>query len=92
MSFARPKHIARGPGLLSAEVDGEAVIMSLSEGCYFGLDDIASDIWGRLEHGCAFSRLVDSLADDYDAARDVIEKDVLDLLRRMAERDLIVIT
>ena len=85
-------HVARAPGLLSAEVDGEAVIMSLDEGCYFGLDNIASDIWARLEHGCALSQLVDSLAGDYDAARDIIEKDVIDLLRRMAERDLIVLT
>jgi hypothetical protein len=87
-----PKHIARGPGLLSAEVDGEAVVMSLSEGCYFGLDDIASDIWKRLEHGCELSQLVDSLAEDYDAPRDVIEKDIINLLRGLAERDLVVLS
>jgi hypothetical protein len=88
----RPKRITRAPGLLSAEVDGEAVIMSLSEGCYFGLDDIASDVWRRLEHGCELSQLVDNLMEDYDAPREVIEKDIDSLLRRLTERDLVVLT
>jgi hypothetical protein len=88
----RPKRITRAPGLLSAEVDGEAVIMSLSEGCYFGLDNIASDVWRRLEHGCELSQLVDNLVEDYDASREVIEKDIVNLLRRLIERDLVVLT
>jgi len=85
------KELVRGSGLINADVDGEVVIMSLSEGCYFGLDNIASDIWKRLESGCTVAELLDSLAQDYDATREVIENDVSELLRRMAERDLVVI-
>jgi hypothetical protein len=93
--FARldgSRRIARAPGLIDADVDGDVVVMSLGEGCYFGFDDIASDIWKHLEEGSTLAELIECLAQDYDASRETIENDVSRLLRRMAERDLVVIT
>ena len=81
--------ISRSPSVLAAEVDGEVVMMSIEKGCYFGLDDIASDIWKRLGTPCTFAALVDSLAVDYDADRETIEHDVRALLEKMAAQDAI---
>jgi hypothetical protein len=86
------KRVARAPALVSANVDDEIVLMSLNKGNYFGLDDIASDIWRRIEQDRALPDLVDSLAQDYDAPRDTIEKEVIVLLQRMAEQDLVVLS
>ena len=86
------KRIARAPALISANVDDEIVIMSISKGHYFGLDDIASEIWRRLDQNSTLPDLVDSLAQDYDAPRETIEKEVIALLRRMAEQDLVVLS
>ena len=36
--------ISRSPAVLTAEADGEIVMMSIEQGRYFGLDDIGSDI------------------------------------------------
>lgn len=36
--------ISRSPAVLTAEADGEIVMMSIEHGCYFGLDAIGSDI------------------------------------------------
>jgi len=41
--------ILRNLSVLTAEVDGEIVMMSIEQGRYFGLDDIGSDIWKRLD-------------------------------------------
>lgn len=76
--------ISRSPAVLAAEVDGEIVMMSIEEGRYFGLDDIASDIWKRIDPPCPFSELIDRLAADYDADRKVITADMRVLLGRMA--------
>jgi hypothetical protein len=81
--------ISRSPSVLAAEVDGEIVMMSIEQGRYFGLDDIGSDIWKRLEQPCSFSALVDALAADYDAERGTIASDVTALLTRMAEQDVV---
>ena len=81
--------ISRSPSVLTAEVDGEIVMMSIEQGRYFGLDDIGSDIWKRIEPPCSFSALVDGLAADYEADRASIAADVQALLDRMAEQDVV---
>jgi hypothetical protein len=81
--------ISRSPAVLTAEVDGEIVMMSIEQGRYFGLDDIGSDIWKRLEQPCSFVTLVDRLAADYDADRATIAADVEALLGRMAAQDVV---
>jgi Coenzyme PQQ synthesis protein D (PqqD) len=81
--------ISRSPSVLTAEVDGEIVMMSIEQGRYFGLDDIGSDIWKRIEPPCSFAALVDGLAADYDADRATIAADVHSLLGRMVEQDVV---
>jgi Coenzyme PQQ synthesis protein D (PqqD) len=81
--------ISRSPSVLTAEVDGEFVMMSIEQGQYFGLDDIGSDIWKRLDSPCAFADLIDRLVADYNADRASIAADVRSLLERMAERDVV---
>jgi hypothetical protein len=84
--------ISRSPAVLAAEVDGEIVMMSIEQGRYFGLDDIGSDIWKRIEQPCSFATLVDALAADYEAERGTIAADVTALLTRMAEQDVVRLT
>jgi hypothetical protein len=81
--------IARSPSVLAAEVDGEIVMMSIEKGCYFGLDDIASDIWKRIEPACTFAALIDGLVADYDSDRETIARDVRSLLETMAAQDVV---
>ena len=81
--------ISRSPSVLTAEVDGEVVMMSIEQGRYFGLDDIGSDIWKRIEPPCSFASLIDALAADYEADRATIAADVQILLGRMAEQDVV---
>ena len=84
--------ISRSPTVLTAEVDGEIVMMSIEQGRYFGLDDIGSDIWKRIEPACSFSTLIDRLVTDYDADRATIVADVHALLGRMAAQDVVKLT
>jgi Coenzyme PQQ synthesis protein D (PqqD) len=83
--------IARSTSVIASEVDGEVLMMSIEKGCYFGLNDIAGDIWRRIDPPCSFASLVDGLAADYDASVDAIATDVRSLLRDMLERDVVVL-
>lgn len=84
--------VARSPSVLAADIDGEVVMMSIEQGCYFGLDDIGSDIWKRLDLPCSFGELVDRLAADYDANRETITADVRTLLLHMAVDNVVRLT
>jgi hypothetical protein len=81
--------ISRSSSVLTAEVGGEVVMMSIAQGRYYALDDISSDVWKRIEPPCTFGDLIDGLAADYDADRGTIEADVRTLLDRMAAQDVV---
>ena len=81
--------ITRSTGVMAAPVRDETVMMNIDSGHYYGLDDIGSEIWRRLEAPRTFGALVDGLAADYAAERAVIAEDVRKLLAAMAEHDVI---
>jgi hypothetical protein len=70
-------------------MDDEVVILSVERGSYFGLDEIGSEIWQRLESPIRVEALCDALVAKYDADRSTIERDVLALLERLAAEDLV---
>jgi hypothetical protein len=81
--------VCRGTSVLTGGVSGETVMMNIKSGRYFGLDDIGSAIWQRLEAPRRFGDLVDQLAADYDADPATIMDDVRTLLAEMATYDLV---
>lgn len=81
--------VCRRGDVLSAEVNGEIVLMSVDHGQYVGLDEIASDLWMRIERPLTIEALVAQLADAYDGDPTVIERDVGALLSEMAANGLV---
>jgi len=75
--------------VLTAEVDGEILMMSIERGCYFSANDVGLDIWRRLDPPCSFADLIDGLAADYDATKATIVEDVRALLNRMLTEDIV---
>jgi hypothetical protein len=81
--------ISRSPNVLTAEVDGEILMMSIERGGYFSLNDVGSDIWRRLDSPCSFAELIDQLAADYQASQATIAADVRAWLGRMVAEDIV---
>ena len=84
--------ITRGSGLTAAALQNETVMLDIGTGRYYGLDDVGSDIWRRLETPRKFGELVDGLVADYEAERTVIAEDVRKLLSMMAEHKVVILT
>ena len=84
--------VSRSPSVVTAETDGEIVMMSIVDGRYWSLDEIGSEIWRHIEPPCSFDRLVDALAAEYAAERATIVADVQALLRRMLAEDVVRLT
>jgi coenzyme PQQ synthesis protein D (PqqD) len=84
--------VSRSPSVVTADVDGEIMMLSIVHGRYWNLDDVGSEIWRRIEPPCAFDGLVDALAAEYDAERATIAADVQALLQRMLAQDVVRLT
>ena len=81
-------HISEG--VVFRELDGEAVLLNLDSGMYFGLDQIGTRIWQLLEAHGRIDPILDALGEEYDVAPDTLRKDVGDLLAALTDKGLIV--
>ena len=84
--------ISASPDVISTELDGETVLMHVSNGMYFGLNAVGSVIWETMKEPVTVDRLCDAVADEFEVARDVCENDVRELLAQLQEQGLVTVT
>jgi hypothetical protein len=78
------------PDVVFRDLDGEAVILDLASGTYFGLNAVGTRVWRMIEDGRAAAEVVETIAAEYDADRATIARDVNRLLDELRVRNLIV--
>lgn len=81
--------VQRVAGLLATEIDGEAVLMHVDRGQYYGLAKTAKAIWDELEQPRPVAALCAALAARYSAPAGVIEADVMRFLGEMRAEGLV---
>ena len=75
-------------GVTARDFDGEWIILDLSGGNYFGLNEIGGLIWQQLVAGRSISEIAAALAPDYDAEEPALLGDVVALANELLERGL----
>jgi len=75
--------------VLFQELDGEAVLLSLDEGCYFGLDELGTRIWKLIEDNLDESQVVEKIVEEYDVEPDQARQDLDKFLGDLEESGLI---
>lgn len=88
MSLPLSTVISRHPDMLSAEIGGEAVMMSIEKGAYFGLNPVATRIWDLIEQPKSLAELVAVIFEEFDVGADQCEADVIEFSADMIERGL----
>jgi hypothetical protein len=75
--------------VLFQELDGEAVLLSLDEGCYFGLDELGTRIWKLIEDDLDESQVVEKIVEEYDVEPEQARRDLDNFLGDLEESGLI---
>jgi len=91
MQIQKEQKVSISPEVLFQEVSGEMVLLDLASENYFGLDEIGARIWGLLESGSSVGEAMDTLMEEYQVERAVLEKDVGELLEKLLEAGLIAV-
>ena len=81
--------VVQTEGIFSSELDGETVLMSLTQAAYFGLDSTGQVIWNMIDQPRPVGDLCDKLVADYNVERTTIERDVFDFLNELNKEGLI---
>jgi hypothetical protein len=77
------------PDVLYRDLDGQAVILDLSSGLYFGLNEVGTRIWMLMSEGRDVDDIAQILSREYEADPSAIEQDVRDLTDALRARKLI---
>jgi len=74
---------------VSVDVDGEAVILNLADGVYYGLDPVGARVWEMLAVPRSVAELRDAVVAEWDVDAPTAEADLIELLAEMATRGLV---
>ena len=83
------KVVVQTENLLSSELDGETVLMSVTEASYYGLDATGQRIWNMITQPIRVADLCEQLVADYDIDRISCEQQVCAFLNELNEEGLI---
>jgi coenzyme PQQ synthesis protein D (PqqD) len=72
------------------ELDGEGVILNLASGIYFGLDETGTRMWRLIEQHGRLTAVMAALSDEYEAASETLERDLISLVAELTEKGLLV--
>jgi len=80
--------LAVSPDVVFRELDGEAVLLDLERGAYFGLNTVGTRIWALIQERASLRAVLEALQAEYEAAPDVLERDLLGLAGRLCDKGL----
>lgn len=82
--------LKRKSGLMTANMNGSAVMMDIATGKYYNLGETGGRIWELLESPATISDLVQALTAEYDVDQAQCKADVLTFLQQLVDRGLLV--
>jgi hypothetical protein len=91
MKLTLESKVQRNPEMVSGNMDGEIVMLSLQRGEYFGLDKVGSRIWELIEQSIVVDTIKKVLLDEYEVDVLTCEKDLLEFLEDLESKGLIIV-
>lgn len=77
------------PDQISCDLGGEAAILHLKTAIYYGLDPVGARVWDLLRTPRTLAEIRDAILAEYDVEPDRCERDLRDLLEKLAAERLI---
>ena len=81
----------RNPQLAWREIDGEVVIISPEDSQVHELNETAALVWKFADGERTIEEIAASLAAEYEVARDSAQKDVVELIAQLGEKQLLLV-
>lgn len=88
-TVARNARVRRGPEVLHRVLEGEALLVDLASGRFFGLDPVGTFVWEGIEEEVPVADLVERVTAEFRVDAGRAERDLLALLGDLARRGLV---
>ncbi|MCX7013917.1 MAG: PqqD family peptide modification chaperone [Candidatus Sumerlaeota bacterium] len=92
MAISPKTTVVSSKGSVFCPLDGDTIILNLTDGQYYELNPVAGWIWGHIQEPRSVSSLLEMLVEEYSVETNECERDVKELLQEMAATGLIEVT
>jgi hypothetical protein len=76
-------------GVLCQELQGEAVLLHLDSGIYYGLDPVGTRMWQLIAEHERLADVVDAIIAEFDVSDEQCATDLLELVARLEDQGLV---
>ena len=84
-----PDKVRIADGVVSEQLDGEAVLLHLGSGTYYTLNETGSRIWKLLEELGDPRQALETMCAEYEADRETVAADIHELITDLGARGLL---
>jgi DNA-directed RNA polymerase delta subunit len=84
--------IQRKNEILTSDIDGEKVMMSIQQGEYYGLGNTGSFIWDNIENQIKIEDLINLITQEFNVNKERCLNDIMPFLTDLVEKGLIIAT
>jgi hypothetical protein len=92
MPLAPTDRLSCPPEVLSRVLDGEAVLLQLDTGMYFGMNDVASRIWERIVKGATVREIVEGISAEFEVDEATLDRDLGEFVGALVAKRLCEVT
>ena len=89
MKLSRETIVVAAKGQVSCALNGEAAILNIGNGTYYGLDPVGAEIWRLVQNPQRVSEISEAVVALYDVQPERCENDIIDLLEMLLAEGLI---
>jgi hypothetical protein len=75
--------------VVSCDLDGEAAILNLKDGVYYGLDPVGAKIWNLIQKPRVLNDVVEIIWDEYDVDINQCKDDIFELVEELIDNGLV---
>ena len=71
------------------ELEGEAVLLNMQSGIFFGLNPVAKRMWELLNELGQAEKVLQQLLREYEASEEQLRQDLVDFIERLKSKGLV---
>ena len=88
-TLSRHSIVVAAKDQISCDLAGEAAVLNIKSGVYYGLDAVGARIWKLIQQPRSVEEVREALVGEYEVESERCESDVLALLEKLLDEGLI---
>lgn len=82
--------LTRSERVVAQQAQGEQVLLALDTGQYYTLNEVGSMVWALFDGSASLASVVTAVCAEFEAPPQVVEADVVELVRDLLDEGLLV--